>query len=124
MPKRAFVAGAAFVVLGCVLAAASGYGAQSAGVLLWLAQLPMALGVALLRRSRSTHGLLADTGRLALRWGAAALAATVLLGGPLALLLAAPSLGHSLLLSGMRGGCWCCCGGSGRTGSIWKPAVA
>ncbi len=104
MPKRAFVAGAAFVVLGCVLAAASGYGAQSAGVLLWLAQLPMALGVALLRRSRSTHGLLADTGRLALRWGAAALAATVLLGGPLALLLAAPSLGHSLLLSGMAGG--------------------
>ena len=47
--------------------------------------------------------LLADSARLALHWGSDALACLLLVGGPLALLRNAPSLGHSLLLSGMTG---------------------
>ena len=118
MPDRAPLAGASLLVLsllllslmlvdehlvGPLLAGAVWLKAGLAGVSVLYAQVAAALGVALLRGSRSKHHLLADCGRLALRWGAAGLACLVLVGGPLALLWSAPSLGHSLLLSGMAG---------------------
>ena len=118
MPERSPLAGASFLVLslllpglllvgehfaGSLLAGAGWIKPSVAGVLAWCAQTAAALGVALLRGSRGNAGLWSDSGHLALRWGGAALACLLLIGGPLALLQSAPSLGHSLLLSGMAG---------------------
>ena len=118
MPERSPLVGASLLLLsllllsllllgehlaGALLAGRGWVEASLAGALLWWAQIAAALGVALLRGSRDKHGLLADSARLALHWGSAALACLLLVGGPLALLRNAPSLGHSLLLSGMTG---------------------
>lgn len=108
MPERTLstgapVAGAALLALGVLLAGACWLdgGAAVAGIA-WLAQIPVALGMALLR-GRSRRGLGADAGRLALLWGGGFAAAGVLLAWPLSRLLAAPSLGHALLLAGLAG---------------------
>ena len=108
MPERTLStgapgAGAALLALGVVLAAGCWLegGAAMLG-LAWLAQVPAALGVALLR-GRGRRGLGADAGRLALLWGGGFAAAGVLLAWPLSRLLAAPALGHALLLAGLAG---------------------
>lgn len=101
MPEHTRVAGLGLLLLGLLLVAGAWFETSASAALLWLAQLPAALGVALLRGSRSTTGLLPDTGRLALRWGSAAVASALFLGGPLWLLRSGPSLGHSLVLTGM-----------------------
>ncbi|WP_240125722.1 ankyrin repeat domain-containing protein [Thermomonas alba] len=103
MPERATRNGAALLATGLALAASAALGEAPAAVCLLLAQVPMALGLSLLRGTRARAGLLADAGRLLLRWLAAAVAATVLVGGPLRWLLAQPSLGHALLLAGGTG---------------------
>lgn len=103
-PARARLAGAALLALGLLLAGACWFdaGFATAGAA-WLAQVPTALAVALLR-GRSQRGLGGDAGRLALLWGGGFAAAGVLLAWPLSRLLAAPSLGHALLLAGLAGG--------------------
>lgn len=115
MPERSPVLGSALLLLAALLVAVAGWAPDSladdlgnslwavVGSALWLAQVPAALGMALLRGSRGRAGLWADAGRLAVRWAATALVTLGLLGGPLWLLLAQPSLAHSLLLSAMAG---------------------
>lgn len=69
----------------------------------WLAQVPAALGIALLHGGRRPRVLLADAGRLALAWGGGFLLAGALLAWPLLRLLEAPSLGTTLALAALAG---------------------
>lgn len=103
MPERAPLAGAAWLVPGLALAACGWLGGAPAAIGLLLAQVPVALGLGLLRGTRARAGLLADAGRLLLQWLAAAAAGVLLLAGPLRWLLAQPSLSHVLLLAGGAG---------------------
>ncbi|TCT25151.1 ankyrin repeat domain-containing protein [Thermomonas haemolytica] len=103
MPERAPLAGTAWLVPGLALAACGWLGGVPAAIGLLLAQVPVALGLGLLRGTRARAGLLADAGRLLLQWLAAAAAGVLLLAGPLRWLLAQPSLGHALLLAGGAG---------------------
>ncbi len=104
MPERMPVAGAALLVVALLAAIGSGYaGDGAAAALAWLAQVPAALGIALLRGSRNQRALAADAGRLALHWGGGFLLAGALLAWPLLRLREAPSLGHALALAGLAG---------------------
>lgn len=103
MSDRTPVLGLALLVLALALAGASWLDPRPALALVWLAQIPAALGVGLLRRSRTRHGLWADAGRLALLWGGGFALAGALLAWPLLVLRAAPSLGGTLALSGLTG---------------------
>lgn len=107
MPKRAAIPGLALLALGLLLTGLCllplpGDGWLTAA-LLWLAQPPAALGIALLRGSRDTTDLLADTGRLAARWLGGFATAGLLLAWPLLQLQRAPSLSLSVLLGGLAG---------------------
>lgn len=103
MPERSPARGSAWLALGLLLAGACWFDLGAAAAFAWLAQIPAALGVALLRGSRDARGLAADSGRLALRWGGGVLAVAALLAWPVGRLLADPGLGHALLLSAMAG---------------------
>ncbi|MCO5055485.1 ankyrin repeat domain-containing protein [Thermomonas sp.] len=103
MPERRFAIGAGLLALALFLAAAGWLDVRAAAVLVWLAQIPAALGVALLRRSRGRAGLWRDAGRLALLWGGGFLLAGALLAWPLWQLDASPSLGAALALGGLAG---------------------
>ena len=103
MPERARGLALFLLGVGLSLAGTCALDARLVPVAAWLAQVPLALGLALLRGSRSRQGLGADAGRLALAWGGAVVATALLVGGPLAALLAAPSLARALLASGLAG---------------------
>lgn len=104
MPERMPVAGAALLALALLAAVGSGFAADGvAAALAWLAQVPAALGIALLRGSRDRRALALDAGRLALLWGGGFLLAGALLAWPLLRLREAPSLGHALALAGLAG---------------------
>lgn len=103
MPERRFAIGAGLLGLALLLAAAGWLDVRVAAVLVWLAQIPAALGVALLRRGRGRTGLWADAGRLALLWGGGFLLTGALLVWPLWQLETAPSLGGALALGGLAG---------------------
>lgn len=107
MSERSTVSGMSLLALGLLLAAVSLLPQTGspwvALALLWLAQPPTALGLALLRRSRQHTDLSRDGLRLALRWFAGFTATGLLLSWPLAQLLHAPTLGKTLLLSGLAG---------------------
>lgn len=104
MPERLPLPGAALLALALLAAVGSGFAADgAAAALAWLAQVPAALGIALLCGSRGGRALAADTGRLALLWGGGFLLAVALLAWPLLRLREAPSLGHALALAGLAG---------------------
>lgn len=103
MAERSPALAAGLLLLALVLAGAGWLDPRAAAVLVWLAQIPAALGIALLRRSRSRASLWADAGRLTLLWGGGFLLAGALLAWPLWQLDAAPSLGGALALGGMAG---------------------
>lgn len=103
MAERSPALAVGLLLLALVLAGAGWLDPRAAAVLVWMAQIPAALGVALLRRSRSHANLWADAGRLTLLWGGGFLLAGALLAWPLWQLDAAPSLGGALALGGMAG---------------------
>ena len=98
------LAGVALLALSVLAAGACGFAADGvAAAAAWLAQVPAALGIALLRGSRGRRALAADAGRLAVRWGGGFLLAGALLAWPLLRLREAPSLGHALALAALAG---------------------
>lgn len=103
MAERSPAFGAGLVALALLLAAGCWFDPRAAAPLAWLAQVPAAIGIALLRRTRDRRDALPDAGRLALLWAAAFLVAGVLLAWPLASLLSAPSLPTALTLSALGG---------------------
>jgi len=103
MAERSPALAAGLLLLALVLAGTGWLDPRAAAVLVWLAQIPAALGIALLRRSRSRAGLWADAGRLTLLWGGGFLLAGALLAWPLWQLGAAPSLDGALTLGGLAG---------------------
>ena len=104
MPERMPVAGAALLALALLAAVGAGLVVDGPALALaWLAQVPAALAIALLRGSRGRRALAADAGRLALLWGGGFLLAGALLAWPLLRLREAPSLGHALALAGLAG---------------------
>jgi ankyrin repeat protein len=92
--------GFALLLLSLLLAAACWFDLGSAGAFAWLAQVPAALGVALLRRTRGKARLGRDALSLALLWGAAFLLAGALAAWPMQALLASPGLVPTLAMSG------------------------
>lgn len=103
MPEHRITIGAGLLILALVLAGAGWLDPRAAAALVWLAQIPAALGVALLRRSRSRAGLWPDAGRLALLWGSGFLLAGALLVWPLWQIDTSPTLGGALALGGLAG---------------------
>jgi len=103
MPERSTGIAIALLATGLTLSAAVATGGLPGAVALLLAQPCLALGLALWRRTRPRQALLADGAGLLAAWLATAVAALVLLGGPLRWLLAQPSLSHALLLAGGSG---------------------
>jgi ankyrin repeat protein len=97
-PRRGL--GFALLLLSLLLAAACWFDLGSAGAFAWLAQVPAALGIALLRRTRGKARLGRDALSLALLWGAAFLLAGVLAAWPIQALLASPGLLPTLAMSG------------------------
>ena len=93
----------ALLLAGLLLAAACGFDIDGIGALAWLAQVPMALGIAFLRGTRKRARLAADAGSLALLWACGFLLAGGLLALPLQRLLAAPALLPVLGLSATSG---------------------
>ena len=104
MPDRMPAAGAALLACALLLAGVTAVeGSAIAAGAAWLAQVPAALGIALLHGGRRPRVLLADAGRLALAWGGGFLLAGALLAWPLLRLLEAPSLGATLALAALAG---------------------
>ena len=66
MPERHPGIGVGLLLAGLLLAAACWFDVGSAGATAWLAQVPMALGIAFLRGTRKRARLAADAGSLAL----------------------------------------------------------
>ena len=103
MPERHPGIGVALLLAGLLLAAACWFDVGSAGAAAWLAQVPMALGIACLRGTRKRARLLADAGSLALLWAGGFALAGVLVALPLQRVLAAPALLPVLALSAAAG---------------------
>lgn len=104
MPERSpALVGSALIVLALALIGACWFDARATLPLVWLAQIPAALGIALLRRTRTHKELGKDAGRLALLWGGGFLLTGALLAWPLLQLHASPSLVATLTLSGLAG---------------------
>ena len=97
-PRRGL--GFALLLLSLLLAVACWFDVGSAGALAWLAQVPAALGVAVLRGTRGKARLVRDALSLALLWGAAFLLAGALAAWPMQALRAAPGLLPTLAMSG------------------------
>ena len=97
MPERKPALGGALLALAVLLAGAAWFPLGGAGA--WLAQVPAALGIAMLRGSRRQHPAGTDAGALALLWAGGFVLAALLAAWPLSRLLAAPSLGATLALS-------------------------
>ena len=94
MPERrpATAIAIALFALSWLLVAGCWFDVGSAGPLAWLAQAPMALGIALLRGTNRGSRLGRDVVALALAWGGGFLLAVVLAAWPLQALRAAPEL--------------------------------
>ncbi len=103
MPERSVVPGIALLALSGLLTAACWFNSPWAGLAALCAQAPAALAIGALRGELRRAQLLPDVGRLTLLWGGCAAVGAVLLAWPLVILLAAPSLGRSLLASGLAG---------------------
>lgn len=103
MPERHPGIGVALLLAGLLLAAACWFDVGSAGAAAWLAQVPMALGIAFLRGTRKRGRLAADAGSLALLWAGGFALAGVLVALPLQRVLAAPALLPVLALSAAAG---------------------
>jgi ankyrin repeat protein len=103
MPERHPGIGVALLLAGLLFAAACWFDVTGIGALAWLAQLPMALGIAFLRGTRKRARLAADAGSLALLWAGGFVLAGLLVALPLQRVLAAPSLAPVLLLSATAG---------------------
>ena len=87
MPERHPGIGVALLLAGLLLAAACWFDVGSAGAAAWLAQVPMALGIACLRGTRKRARLLADAGSLALLWAGGFALAGVLVALPVSAVL-------------------------------------
>ena len=103
MPERHPGIGIALLLAGLLLAAACWFDVPGVGALAWLAQVPMALGIAFLRGTRKRARLAADAGGLALLWGGGFALAGALVAWPLHRVLTAPALWPVLLLSATSG---------------------
>ncbi len=99
MPERRPGVTVALVATSWLLVAACWFDGGSAGPLAWLAQAPMALGIALLRGTQRGSRLVRDAVALALAWGAGFMLAMVLGTWPLRALLRAPDLLPVLAMS-------------------------
>ena len=103
MPERHPGMGAGLLLAGLLLTVACWFDVGSAGALAWLAQVPMALGIAFLRGTRKRARLAADAGSLSLLWAGGFLLAAVLIAWPLQRVLTAPALLPVLALSAAAG---------------------
>ncbi|MEO6155467.1 MAG: hypothetical protein ABIP16_07045, partial [Thermomonas sp.] len=99
MPERRPATAIALIATSWLLVAGCWFGVGSAGPLAWLAQPPMALGIALLRGTQRGTRLGRDAGVLALAWGGGFMVAGVLGALPLRALVAAPALMPVLAMS-------------------------
>ena len=97
MPERRTGAAIGLAALALALAAGCWHDGGSAGVLAWLAQAPMALGVALLRGSRGRARLGRDALGLHLLWGMGFVLAALLVAWPLWSLRGGPATLWSML---------------------------
>ncbi len=89
----------ALIAASLLLAAACWFDVGSAGVLAWLAQVPMALGIALLRGTQRGNRLGRDAAALALVWVGGFALALVLAAWPMSALMAGPQLLPVLAMS-------------------------
>ena len=92
--------GFALVLLSLLLAGACWFDAGSAGAFALLAQIPAALGIALLRGTRGKARMGRDALSLALLWGGAFLFAGLLVAWPLLALRSSAGLLPTLAMSG------------------------
>ncbi len=92
MPERRSGSAVALIATSLLLAASCWFDVGSAGPLAWLAQAPMALGIALLRGTQRGSRLGRDGWALALAWGGGFLLAVMLAALPMRALLGAPGL--------------------------------
>jgi hypothetical protein len=92
--------GVALLLLGLLLAGACWFDVGSAGAFAWLAQVPVALGVALLRGTRGKARLGRDAVSRGSLWLVAFAVAGLLAAWPMQALLAAPRLLPTLAMSG------------------------
>ena len=99
MPEPRRGPGFALVVLSMLLAAACWFDVGTAGALAWLAQVPAALGIALLRGTRGSARGGRDALALALLWAAGFIFAVLLAAWPLQALRASPGLLPTLVMS-------------------------
>ena len=99
MPERRPGTAAALIAASLLLAAGCWFDGGSAGPLAWLAQAPMALGIALVRGTQRGSRLARDAGALALAWGGGFMLALGLGAWPLQVLRVAPALLPVLAMS-------------------------
>jgi ankyrin repeat protein len=99
MPESRRGLGFALLLLGLLLAAACWFDVGSAAAFAWLAQVPAALGIALMRGTRGKAGLGRDALSLGLAWAGAFVLAGALVAWPLLALRASPGLVPTLALS-------------------------
>ncbi|MGV8923828.1 MAG: ankyrin repeat domain-containing protein [Thermomonas sp.] len=99
MPERRLGVAAALIAASLLLAAGCWFDVGSAGPLAWLAQAPMALGIALLRGSQRGSRLARDAAALGLAWAGGFVLAAVLAAWPLHTLRVAPGLLPVLAMS-------------------------
>jgi ankyrin repeat protein len=100
MAERRRGAGLALVLLSLVLAAACWFDQGTSGGFAWLAQVPAALGIALMRGRRGRARLGRDAVALGLLWGGGFLLAAAFATWPMQALLASPGLWPTLAMSG------------------------
>ena len=103
MPERHPGIGVALLLAGLLFAGACWLDVDGVGALAWLAQVPMALGIAFLRGTRKRARLAADAGGLALLWAGGFVLAGALVAWPLHRVLATPGLAPVLVLSATAG---------------------
>ena len=99
MPERRPGTAVALIATSMLLVAGCWFDVGSAGLLAWMAQAPMALGISLLRGTQRGSRLGRDAWALALAWGGGFLLAVVLGAWPLRALLAAQELLPVLAMS-------------------------
>ncbi|MBK9670413.1 MAG: ankyrin repeat domain-containing protein [Thermomonas sp.] len=99
MPEPRRGPGFALVVLSMLLAAVCWFDVGTAGALAWLAQVPAALGIALLRGTRGSARGGRDALALALLWAAGFIFVVLLAAWPLQALRASPGLLPTLVMS-------------------------